>query len=171
MHMLLLLSSKQSLIWVKYKLFLRERCVDVAPKVMPPTYTMELQQLQGAWSHCLVQQILSYKTLFFSIVTTISFMLSPVICDTSHQNLHVYSKYGLAFTSLLHCWSTPSTASLCSHPLFGLHTFTSTNDCQWVPFFSSRMSSMTLLCFLHSSVSDTIVSLPLCCYLSHGSRM
>ena len=35
-----------------------------------------------------------------------------------------------------HCWNTPSTASLCSHPLFGLQKCSaSISECHWLPFF------------------------------------
>ena len=35
-----------------------------------------------------------------------------------------------------YCCSAPPTASLCSHPLFGLHKCSaSINECQWLPFF------------------------------------
>jgi len=35
-----------------------------------------------------------------------------------------------------HCWNTPPTASLCSHPLFGPHKCSaSVSWCQWVRFF------------------------------------
>ena len=37
--------------------------------------------------------------------------------------------------SSCHCWNTLPTASLCSHPLFGLHKYSAIiNECQWVPF-------------------------------------
>ena len=49
--------------------------------------------------------------------------------------------------------------SLCSHPLFGLHKHSaSTNECQWVPFFSTQWNSLTHFCFIHTSVSDASLS-------------
>jgi len=55
-----------------------------------------------------------------------------------------------------HCWNTPPTASLCSHPLFALHRHSaSISECQFYFFFSWR-NIMTYLSFM--SMSDTILS-------------
>ena len=57
-----------------------------------------------------------------------------------------------------HCWSTPPTASLCSHPLLGLHKCsTSVSECQWMSFFRWR-NSVSHLCSVHTSMSDAILS-------------
>ena len=48
--------------------------------------------------------------------------------------------------------------SLCSHPLFGLHTHsTSITECQQVPFFSQGGIQLHL-CFICTSMSDAILS-------------
>ena len=58
-----------------------------------------------------------------------------------------------------HCWNTPPTTSLCSHPLFGLHkSSASVNKCQWVPFISTWRHPMPHLYFICTSMSDTILS-------------
>ena len=59
-----------------------------------------------------------------------------------------------------HCWNTPPTASLCSHPLFGLLKHSaSISKCQWVPFFPIWWrNSIPHHCFIHASMSDTTVS-------------
>jgi len=70
-----------------------------------------------------------------------------------------------------HCWNVTH-PSLCSHPLFGLHQRSaSVSECQWVPFFSAGKNSMVHLWSIYVSMSDTILSLPLCCHLSHGNKM
>ena len=56
-------------------------------------------------------------------------------------------------------WNTPATTSLCSHPLFGLNKHSpSIDECQWVQFFSAWRSSVTHICFIHTSMSETILS-------------
>ena len=66
-----------------------------------------------------------------------------------------------------HCWNAPPTASLCSHPLFGLYKHSeSVSECQWVQLLPAWRNSVTHLCFIHTSTSDTILSVPL---LSHGN--
>ena len=59
--------------------------------------------------------------------------------------------------------------SLCSHPPCGLcrHSV-NIDECQWVQLFSAWRTAVTLLCFIHPPVSDAILSVPLCCHLSHS---
>jgi len=58
-----------------------------------------------------------------------------------------------------HCGSTPSTASLCSHLLYGLHKHSaSIDESHWVRFFSTWRNSVTHLCFICTSTSDVILS-------------
>jgi len=59
-----------------------------------------------------------------------------------------------------HCWNAPPTASLCSHPLSGLHKHSaSIKECHWVPLFSAWRNSVThFKCFICSSMSDAILS-------------
>jgi len=53
-----------------------------------------------------------------------------------------------------HCCSIPPTASLCLHPLFGFNELASTEECHWMPFFSSWGTSVSHLCYKCSSMSD-----------------
>ena len=97
-----------------------------------------------------IEQILSYKTLFFNTVTTVSYAFSPVMNKRLHANL---------VKICMDVWNAPPTTSLCSHPLFGLHKHSaSINKCQRVPFFSSWKNSVTHLCFLGTSMSNAILS-------------
>jgi len=58
-----------------------------------------------------------------------------------------------------HCWCTPPTISLCSHPLIIQRDYSaSVNECQWMPFVPQKKHSMTHLCFIYTSMSDTILS-------------
>ena len=57
------------------------------------------------------------------------------------------------------CWNTPSTGSLCSHPLFGLHKCsTSISECHLVPFFLYVGIRLHTSAFIHTSMSDDILS-------------
>ena len=47
----------------------------------------KLQQIQRAQQHCFREQILSYKTLFFSTATTISYAFSPAMNKGLHATL------------------------------------------------------------------------------------
>ena len=58
-----------------------------------------------------------------------------------------------------HCWNTPPTTSLWSHPLFGVHKCSSRIDeCQGVQFFSAWRDSVTHLCFTCTSMLNAILS-------------
>ena len=58
-----------------------------------------------------------------------------------------------------HYWNAPPTTSVCTHSLFGLQKHSaSINECQWVQFFYTWRNSVTHLGFIHTSVSDTTLS-------------
>ena len=108
--------------------------------------------------HCLIEQILSYRALLFSIVTTISYAFLPVM----HRNLHVAlvtidpSKGDpLSLLSLLKC--TTHHLTVFTFSIWSSYTFRSVNACQWVPFFSTWRNSMPHLCFRCTSMPDTIL--------------
>ena len=50
-------------------------------------FPWKLQQMQRTQEHYLIEQILSYKTLFFSIVTTISYAFLPAMNKILHAAL------------------------------------------------------------------------------------
>ena len=76
-----------------------------------------------------------------------------------------------------YCWNTPPTASLCSHPRFDLHKCSaSIDECQWISlFFSAQRNSVTPLCFICTSMSDTILSdcpsAAICCIVTTCDRI
>jgi len=58
-----------------------------------------------------------------------------------------------------HCWNAAPTTSLCSHPLPGLHKHSaSTDECLWVPFFSTWRNSVKHLCIMHTSMPNAIMT-------------
>ena len=117
------------------------------------------QQIQRAQYHYVIGQILSYKTLFFNVVTTVSSGFLPAV------NKSLYAKHVNICTSgddLLLPLLKHTTQCLAS-----VKCSASVNECQWVPFFSHvEESSYTPLLPLHFHVK-----LPLCCHLSCGNRM
>ena len=112
----------------------------------------------------MIEQTLTCKTLFFHIATTIIFAFSPAINQNLHAALTALVNICMATWNVIlfsclccHCWNTPPTASLCSHPLFGL-TF---SKHQWISvgaIFSSWRNSVPHLSFICISFSDAILS-------------
>ena len=79
----------------------------------------------------MLEQILSYKTLPFNTVTTISCAFLPVM-KTLHAML---LKICMAIWNMAHlscqsfdCWNAPPTISLCSHALFHLLKHSASTD-------------------------------------------
>ena len=116
----------------------------------------------------MTEQILSYKIPFQH---TISYAFSPALTKSLHaalvticmvvQNVPCHS-----CCSYL-CWNLPPTASLCWHPLFGLHQrLASINGFQQVEAFSS-----TPLLHMHFYIRCHCVRQPLCCHLSHDNKI
>jgi len=123
-------------------------------------FPWELQQIQRAWSHHLIEQILSSKAPFFSVVTTISNAFSPAMNKTCMLSLYVSAPVGV--TLCQPCWNTASTISLCSHPLFGLcKCSASIDECQWMPFFfCTEKFSDALLFHTHFCVRIILLNCP-----------
>ena len=89
----------------------------------------------AAKKHCVIERILSYKTLVFSIVTNISqfVWMSWPKCSSFHcmTTVHGCPECGLSFILL-------SLSLKCTTPLLTVLTPTSpasSTECQWVPFF------------------------------------
>ena len=91
--------------------------------------------------------------------------------SSKHAPLQV-THYFTATTMLLKFITHPHhPTSLCSHPLFGLHRSSQVSVNVSRCHFSTYRNSMTYLCFMHTFMSDSILSLSLCCHLSHGNKM
>ena len=122
---------------------------------MPPNY------FHGNYNrlHHLMEQILSYKMLFFNIVTTISYEF----LQAKNKSLH-------AMLVLKMCPSGGDPILLLPllkrtthcHPLFGLHKWSHVfSKCWWTSvgdIFSPWRNSVTHLCFKCMSMSDGISS-------------
>jgi len=83
----------------------------------------------------LMEQILSYETLFFIIIIAISCAFSLVMNKSLHAALvKIYTSRSEPQLLLFKCITYCLTVLL--HLLFGLHrSSASTGECQWVPFF------------------------------------
>jgi len=90
--------------------------------------------MQRARQQYLIEQILSYKTLFFSIVTIISCVFLPAMTKSLHASLvTICTSRGDPLLPLLKHITHPS---LCSHPLFGLQKHSaSVGEYQQMQFF------------------------------------
>ena len=117
----------------------------------------KLQHIQRAEWHYLIEQILSYERLFFNPVTTISYAFSAAMNKSLHAILiKICTSWGDPLSPLLkhstHCL-TVLTATVWSPSKF--------SNCQWMStdtIFSPLRDSMTHLCFIHSSMSEVILS-------------
>jgi len=103
-------------------------------------FPSKLQQIKRAQKNYLIKQILSYKTLFFNVVITISQykQMNWWRCSSFCGMTALHGCLNTAYLSCCycHCWNTSATISLCSHPLFGLQKCSASIDkCQWVHFF------------------------------------
>ena len=127
---------------------------------MPPIYFHG--NYNKAQSHYLVEKIIGYKTLFFKPVTTTSYAFSPAINKCLHAELvkTCTATWNMTCPSL-HCshhWNAPPTASLCSHPLFGLYKHSLINDeCQRALFFPAWRNSV-----MHPASSTLWCQTPIC---------
>ena len=120
------------------------------------------------------------NAIFFNIVNTISYVFSPAMNKSLHAVLvkTCMAPWNVARLSCHchHCWNAPPTASLCSHPLRGLHKHSASgNECQWVQFFSTWRNPITQFCFIHASMSDSILSdcpsVTICCTATKCNRI
>ena len=98
-----------------------------------------------------------------SIVTTISCTFLLAMNRSIHAVLIKICMdiWNIAYLSRCFrlCWNALPTTSLFWNPLFCLHKWSARiNEWQWMPFFSTWRNSVTHLCFIHTSMSDAILS-------------
>ena len=119
----------------------------------------------------MIEQILSYKTLFFNIVTAIRNAFSPATNKSLHAALIrictwgddplCHSCYDGVIAEMQH--TPPHCATvLCQHK----HS-ASITECQWVQFFFSHRGIQFHTFFIHTSMSDTIFSDYSCAVVCH----
>jgi len=96
-------------------------------------FPWKLQQIQRAQEHYLIEQILSYKTLFSNTVTTIS--CAFLLTRTRH------SSWSDPLSPLLKR-TVPPTTLLCSHPLFGPHEHPASAE-EWGAILPTKRNSVT----------------------------
>jgi len=121
--------------------------------------SQKLQKEQRIQQLYLIKQIFSYKILFFNIVTNISYAFSPAMNKSLHAALIKICTSGgdpLSLSTLLKC-ATHHLTVLTPLVVIQKHSVR-TDKRQWVPFFPAWMNSVTPLCFICISMSDTILS-------------
>ena len=118
------------------------------------------------------RQILSYKTLFFNTVITISCAFSPAMNKSLHVMLIKIPNMACLSHCCYHCWNTPLLPH-CSHPLFSVYKRSaSVSGHQWVQFFfCTEGFNNTPSLHLHFCVRRHFVRLPLYCHLSHRRKI
>ena len=96
--------------------------------------------------------------LFFSTVTTTSYAFQPAMNKSLHAALVKTCSSEGDHCHCRSCWNTPSTTSLCSHPLSALQkSSASAGECQWVPSFPHEGTQC------HTFASSTLpCQTPLC---------
>ena len=119
----------------------------------------------------MIEQILSYNYLFRQI-TTVSYALLPAKNKSLNAVLIKICSSGGDPVLLYQCWNTSPTASLCSHPLFLLHKCSTSISEYWHSvihgcYLFARRNSVAHLCFIHSSMSDAILSDCPCAAICH----
>ena len=134
-------------------------------------FPWKLQQMQRTQEHYLIEQILSYRTLFFNTVSTISSAISPeqeLACH-SCKNLHQWR------------WCTAAVATVekhhplphCSH----IHWLVCRNIQQALRnvsgchFSCMKEYNSTHLLYTHFHAIHHFARLPLCCHLPQGNKM
>jgi len=117
-------------------------------------FLYKLQQIQWAQQHYWYREFSPtinshhHKLCIFAIDEQ-----EPACCH--HKNLQLRKWPTIAVTTTETHYSPPH----CSYLLFGLHKCSARIDeCQWIDFFSTWRNSMTYLCFIHTSVLDSILS-------------
>ena len=118
---------------------------------------------------CLIEQILSYKTVFFNIVTTISYVFSPVMNFRLHAMLIKTCISGgdpQLLASLLNCTAHPPAHCAHIHCLVSRNTQQASVNVNGCHFFCMEEFSATPLLHTWAHVRHYFVRLPLFCHLS-----
>ena len=91
----------------------------------------------------MVEQILSYEAIFFSLVTVISYAFLPVMKKSMHAALvKICSSRGDLFSPLLKCSTHHSTVLIST--VWSPHS-ASIDEYQWVPFFPHEIIQLHIL--------------------------
>jgi len=137
-------------------------------------FPCKLPQIQRVQNHYLTVHILSYKTLFFNIVT-ISHIFLPAVNKSSKE-------YAVLIKICMAIWNM-ACLSCCCHPCWNAPpTVLSSTVWSPKPFSNSRRVSMAAIFFHTKEFNATallsvtfhvrwhFVRLPLCCHLSHSKK-
>ena len=127
----------------------------------------KLQKIKWAQQFCLIEQIHSYKTIFFDIFTTISYVFASAMNKCLHAVLvKTCTSKGDPLLPVLKCTTyclTVLTSTVWSPEMFSKHQWMSVGAvfllfvCLFV-CFSVWRNSNPHLCFIRASMSDAILS-------------
>ena len=131
-------------------------------------FPRKLQRIQRAQEHYLMEQILSYGILFFSIATTTSCAFSPAMDKNLHAVLICTSGGDPLSTAETH-HPPPHCAHM--HRPVSRNVQKASADVIGYPFFHMEELKDTLLLHPHFYGRHHSVTLPLCCHVSQGNRM
>jgi len=81
------LSGNSQAFWYRADKFAKFKYVNLPKSNASYLFPWKLQQIQRTQESSLIEQILSYKMLFFSIVSTMSFAFLPVVYRSLHAVL------------------------------------------------------------------------------------
>ena len=129
-----------------------------------------VQQHYLIFDHYLIQQILSYKTLFYKIVTVMNYAFLSAMNYSLHAVLiKICTRGGDTLSPLLK--NTTHHLTVLTFTVGSRETF---SKCQWMSvgaIFSTWRNSMTYIYFICTSRSRVMLTdCPLCCHLSQGNK-
>ena len=133
---------------------------------MPPIYFQGNYKRYKEHNNSLIEQILSYKRVFFNTVTTTSSAFSPAMSKSLHAALVTICTS--RDDPLLKCTTSVSLTVLTTTVWsLSMQALMNVSGCHFV-----RMEefSSTPLLHLHFHARLHSVRLPLCCHLSHGNN-
>ena len=135
-------------------------------------FPWELQKIQRAQQHYWIKHILSYETLFFGMVTTISSAFLPAMNKSLHAALvKIWTSRGDPLLPLLKC-ATLHCLTVLTLPCLGSRNIQQVLiSGQWVPFFLHGGIHYTPLLHTCFNVRHSSVRLPFCCSLPHSNNM
>ena len=151
-------------------------CIDIDDSDTNASYLFpwKWQQIQRAEKHSWIEKILSYKTLFFNVVTAISYAFLPVM----YKNKHVM----LVKIYITH-WRWPTvtvTAAKTHHPqphcddipcLVYINVQQAAVNVSGCYFLYIKELNSTPLLYMYSHFILHFVGLSLCCHLPYGNKI
>lgn len=136
---------------------------------MPPVDFHESCNRYKEHNNTIWQNKFSATKHFFNTVTIISYAfllaMNKNLCAMLLTICMTVRNVACLSCCYRHCCNAPFSASVCSHPPFGVHKC-SANVCEWQFFFPAWRNSLAHLYLIDTSVSDIVSHCPsaaICC--------